>query len=172
MLIFLYEPYGLLCIKMDVAGQTAMKYFAFETFVKKPSVIRRLKSHGQFQNVFEKYSIYLISNQYSLGTSGHYRRAIEHFLYWMSLDKPTRPFHINELIINEFIDAHVPVCHCPKPAPKRRQDLRGALHIMLNLYRGSRPIRDKIYSLDVNTDSEPSFFTRPSVGDGAWLQVF
>lgn len=129
-----YQEYYLLYIKFNVFLVFAMieRLFMFEQVIKMPHVIRRLES-SKFKYLLDEYATYLISKRYSDGTIGHYRRAAEHFFYWCETRKLTSPLLIDEPLIQKFLTQHIPICKCPMPAPTDRDDLRGALRLLMNI---------------------------------------
>jgi integrase/recombinase XerD len=107
--------------------------FMFEQLIiKKSSVIQRLQS-SKFKSLLDKYAEYLFSKKYSKGSIGHYQRAAEHFFYWLESKKLTLPLRIDEPLIQKFLNQHIPVCKCPMPAPRDRDDLRAALRLLIRV---------------------------------------
>ena len=103
----------------------------FEQFIKMQHVTNRLNNLEKYQAILNQCSDYLISKQYSYGSIGHYRCAIEHFLYWHERENSQR--QINNELVELFLKKHIPICKCSIPAPKRIIGIRPALHLMLRI---------------------------------------
>lgn len=102
----------------------------FESIIKMPHVVRRLQA-SPFKPLLDQFASYLISRRYCNGVMYSYRNSAEHFFHWLESQKLTSPLIINQLLIDKFLDRHLPVCQCPIPAPRRRQDLHAALSLLI-----------------------------------------
>lgn len=81
----------------------------------------------------EAYCQYLADRQYAEVTVRYYLTSIEHYCRWESENK-RRLNQIDEASVLEFLNAHLPVCQCPKPAHRQRRNLRAALgHLLIVL---------------------------------------
>ncbi len=132
-----YNKYCSLYINFAFLSLMMGGILMFEHLIKMPYVNRRLQKLSKYKELLDKCADYLISNHYAHGNIGHYRRAIEHFLFWFESQKYTSD--INEAHIKKFINNHIPICKCDTPAPKRIEDLRPALKLMLQIQMLQHP---------------------------------
>ncbi|MHB1948321.1 MAG: site-specific integrase [Gammaproteobacteria bacterium] len=109
----------------------------FEHLIKMQYVNRRLQKLSKHKDLLDKCADYLIFNHYANGNVGHYRRAIEHFLFWF--ESQGCASGINESYVKKFITHHIPACKCDTPAPRRIEDLRPALRLMMRIINQDHP---------------------------------
>lgn len=87
----------------------------------------------------EAFKRRLIEGRYSPHTAGTYVACIAHFAYWSAqrdLDIP----QINEVLVREFLDDHLPGCDCTWPVRRVRSDVRAALGHFLSILRANAAI--------------------------------
>ena len=106
----------------------------FEQLVKMPHVIKRLQK-SKFKDILDKYASYLIEKHYSKSSITKYRLALEHFICWLESKQFPPIRQITTILINKFINEHIPICQCPTPAPKRSVELLGALRLLLKIQK-------------------------------------
>lgn len=49
-----------------------------------------------------------------------YRNSAERFFHWLESQKLTSPLTIDQLLVDKFLDRHLPVYQCPIPVPRYR----------------------------------------------------
>jgi len=80
------------------------------------------------------YEGYLGDRGYAPSTKGGYFRCLVHFGRWMSqggLDAED----LDDEVVVQFLDEHLPRCRCPAPVVHTREDLRAALGHLLVVLR-------------------------------------
>ena len=104
------------------------------------------------------YVRYLVAHRYSVSSIRNYLSCVVHFSYW--LKKRRDGLHcIDELLVQRFLDGHLPQCDCPGNTPRSRHQVRAALSHLLIVLRASnaipaqadptpRPIRDEVGRFD------------------------
>ncbi len=68
-----------------------------------------------------------------------YRNSAEHFFHWLESQKSTSPLTIDQPLVDKFLDRHLPVCQCPIPAPRCRQNLHAALSLLIRSQEKTTP---------------------------------
>lgn len=85
------------------------------------------------------YVRYLVERRYSVLSIRNYLNCIVHFSYW--LKKRQDGLHcIDELLVQRFLDAHLPRCDCPGNTQRSRHQVRAALSHLLIVLRASNAI--------------------------------
>ncbi|MDO9046277.1 MAG: tyrosine-type recombinase/integrase [Methylobacter sp.] len=82
-----------------------------------------------------------MKNRYASNTVDNHLAGLTHFAHWITqcnIDVKS----INEKLIQQFLDDHLPRCNCEKPAFYNAKDLRGALGHLLVLLRANAIIAD------------------------------
>ncbi len=110
----------------------------FESLIKEPHVIRRLQA-SQFKPLLDQFASYLISKPYCNAAMYSYRNSAEHFFHWLESQKSTSPLTIDQPLVDKFLDRHLPVCQCPIPAPRCRQNLHAALSLLIRSQEKTTP---------------------------------
>jgi integrase/recombinase XerC len=85
------------------------------------------------------YEGYLSDHGYAPSTQGGYLRCLAHFGRWMSqcgLDAED----LDEEVVAQFLDEHLPHCRCPAPVVHTREDLQAALGHLLVVLRANAVI--------------------------------
>jgi len=83
-----------------------------------------------FAPLLEQFTTYLKARSHKNTTLSLYLAAARHFLCWLT----QQPFGSREITpkwVREFIEVHLPGCHCPSPAPKSLKTTRAALNQLL-----------------------------------------
>ncbi len=91
---------------------------------------------GQFAEI---YFHYFGERKYAASTVRSYLSCIAHFSQWAK-SKHLHLHQVNESIVAEFLDKHLPHCCCVKPVCRVRSDLRAALGHFLTVLRAHRVI--------------------------------
>ena len=80
------------------------------------------------------YLNYLTECRYADETSEHHLAGLAHLGLWMRLNH-FRIEDINEALVTQFLDEHLPNCDCPRPVFKTRADLNSACGHFLRILR-------------------------------------
>ncbi len=91
---------------------------------------------GPYVDAFKQH---LIERRYAAGTCASYLAGITHFARW-ARSKRLRLHRIDEGAITEFLDDHLPNCHCAEPMRHDRRDLSAALGRLLVVLRAQGAI--------------------------------
>lgn len=67
----------------------------------------------------EFYFQHLIVRKYAAGTIRSYLSSIAHFSQWAK-SKQIQPYQVDESLVTEFLDTHLPNCCCVKPVHRER----------------------------------------------------
>lgn len=88
----------------------------------------------------DAYKQYLTDRGYAATTFSHCVRSIAHFAQWMH-KRRLRVGRIDESIVAQFLDGHLPECRCTGPICRDRVSLSAALgHLLVVLrFRGIVP---------------------------------
>ncbi|MFM0101197.1 site-specific integrase [Paraburkholderia nemoris] len=97
-------------------------------------VARNRARNGVLEPVVGAYARYLRHRGYASITIENYLQCASHFGRWLTaqhidLDR------IDEPVLHRFLTVHLPVCHCCKPSPRTRANLRRALRHLLRMLR-------------------------------------
>lgn len=87
------------------------------------------------------FTQYLAEHGYSSHSSTSYVRAIAHFGRWMR-QSGLDIHHADEEAVRQFLDEHLPCCHCARPVHRTRTDLSAALRHLLTVLRGQAVIAE------------------------------
>jgi site-specific recombinase XerD len=89
------------------------------------------------------YEGYLSDHGYAPSTQGGYLRCLAHFGRWMSqcgLDAED----LDEEVVAQLLDGHLPHCRCPAAVGHTREDLRAALGHLLVVLRANAVIPERV----------------------------
>jgi hypothetical protein len=103
----------------------------FKEFVRDGRTQARLKD-SVFAEVLELYGAHLIERGHAAHTIEGYGRVAGHFVGWLSRrqgDFTTMTDHT----VSEFIEKHLPGCHCLLPGPRTLFTARAALGQLTSL---------------------------------------
>ena len=85
---------------------------------------------GQYAEIYFQY---LEDRKYATSTVRKYLSSIEHFSLW-GKTKELKLHQVDESIVTEFLDRHLPDCCCIKPVYSVRNSIRPALgHLLIVL---------------------------------------
>lgn len=82
-----------------------------------------------FDAIRPQYVAYLRSQRYADDTIQRYLASLAHFA--RRLNKGTPLADIDEVLVAEFVDSHVPNCDCPRPCMRHVATVRAALRHLL-----------------------------------------
>ena len=97
-------------------------------------------AEGFVGNHAESYFQYLIAHKYAASTVRRYLSSIAHFSQWAK-SKQLRLNQVDESLVTEFLDSHLPHCCCVKPVHRERSNLSAALGHLLVVLRAHGSIR-------------------------------
>ena len=80
------------------------------------------------------YLDYLTECRYADETSEHHLAGLAHLGLWMGLNH-FRNEELNEALVTQFLDDHLPNCDCPRPICQTRADLSAACGHFLRILR-------------------------------------
>ncbi len=89
---------------------------------------------SEFKDILYEYVSYLFIKRYTKDSIRHYRTSLEHFFYWLKLEKISST-QVEPIIINRFINEHISICKCTRPAPKCLRDIHAALYLLLKMQK-------------------------------------
>lgn len=82
----------------------------------------------------DNFSEHMRHSRYASTTTKRYVTGIAHFAHWMSqCSLPLRL--LDEYMVEQFLDNHLPSCDCPRPVMCEHRDLRAALGHLLHVLR-------------------------------------
>ena len=82
----------------------------------------------------DAYKQYLTDRGYAATTFGNCVRCLAHFAQWIR-ERRSRVRHIDETVVAEFLDDHLPRCRCAGPVHRDRRNLSAALgHLLVVLH--------------------------------------
>jgi site-specific recombinase XerD len=99
-------------------------------------------SNSQLSPYVDAYKRRFAMGRYASYTVATYLACIAHFAHWLTL----RQFNIqqiNETVVQDFLDTHLPQCNCVWPANRVRHDLRTALGHLLIVLRANSVIAER-----------------------------
>src|SRR5690242_18849784 len=76
------------------------------------------------------YLDYLCERCYRPHTAHAYLRCVAHFARWLTQSRLSLD-RVNAQSVQRFLEEHLPRCHCPIPAHRRRHEVRAALKHLL-----------------------------------------
>jgi integrase/recombinase XerC len=94
----------------------------------------------------DAFMLHLLDCRYASNTIDNYLAGLTHFAHWISqcnIDVKS----IDETLIEQFLDDHLPRCNCEKPVFQDRKDLHAALGHLLVLLRANAVIADPAIGL-------------------------
>ena len=107
------------------------------------------------------YEGYFRDSGYAPSTQGRHLRCLVHFGRWMS-QCGLNAEDLDEEVVAQFLDGHLPNCRCPARVVHRREDLRAALGHLLVVLRANAviperalettPVDEELRRFDVNMD--------------------
>ena len=96
---------------------------------------------SQLAPYVDAYTQHLIECRYASHTTDYYLASIAHFAHW-STQCAIDIQRIDEKMVQQFLNEHLPYCDCAKPVHCVRHDLRAALGHLLVLLRTNAIIAD------------------------------
>ncbi|MBP0639669.1 site-specific integrase [Cupriavidus sp. AcVe19-6a] len=90
-------------------------------------------SLGAYADAFARY---LTDRGYAEASVSRYFRSVAHFAHWLSQEGASLG-GINEALINQFLDRHLPHCRCAPRCSRTRTDARAALRHFLAMLMAS-----------------------------------
>jgi len=97
---------------------------------------------SQLAPFVDSFKQHLLECRYASHTTNSYLASIAHFAHW-STQCDIDIHSINEKVVQQFLDEHLPYCNCEKPVYRTRQDLNAALGHLLVLLRTNAVIADQ-----------------------------
>ena len=82
----------------------------------------------------DAYMQFLANRDYAANTFSNYLGVVSHFAQWMHRRR-LRLQSIDEAVVAQFIDKHLPRCHCSGPVQRDRRTLSAALGHLLAVLR-------------------------------------
>jgi integrase/recombinase XerC len=89
---------------------------------------------GPLAPYVDSYKQYLTDRGYAASTFGNCLRSIAHFAQWIH-GRYRCMQHIDEAVVAEFLDGHLPRCRCAGPTHRDRRNLSAALGHLLVVLR-------------------------------------
>ncbi len=87
----------------------------------------------------------LRSRRYARDTIQSYLASVAHFAHWLSRHR-LGILDINDALVAEFIDTHLPSCHCRRPCMYRAPTIRAALKHLLAVLKQFHGTNDMVQS--------------------------
>ena len=87
---------------------------------------------NRYDAITHHFSTYLKAHGYRDGTRHAYRSALSHFISWLTTES-SQAQTIDNVLVNAFLEQHLPVCHCAPPVFKELKTVRAALNKLLVL---------------------------------------
>jgi integrase/recombinase XerC len=85
----------------------------------------------------DAYMRYLANRDYAATTFSNYLGSVSHFAQWIH-SRRLRLKSIDEALVAQFLDQHVPRCRCSGPVQRDRRTLSAALGYLLAVLEGTR----------------------------------
>ena len=79
-----------------------------------------------FASHIDAYMLYLANRDYAANTFSNYLGVLSHFAQWIR-SRRLRLQSIDEALVAQFLDKHLPRCHCSGPVQRDRRTLSAAL---------------------------------------------
>ncbi len=98
---------------------------------------------SQLAPYVDAFTHYLSERRYTPQTIRTYLGCITHFARWMS-QYPLDVRDIDEDVVRQFLDDHLPRCDCSRPVCRTRHDLRAALRHLLVVLRTEAVIAKRV----------------------------
>jgi integrase/recombinase XerC len=88
---------------------------------------------SQLAPFVDAFMLYMFDCRYASNTINNYLAGLAHFAHWITLGNIDVK-SIDEKLIHQFLDEHLPRCNCKKPVFHHRKDLHAALgHLLVQL---------------------------------------
>jgi integrase/recombinase XerC len=94
----------------------------------------------------DAYMQFLANRDYAANTFSNYLGVVSHFAQWMHRRR-LRLQSIDEGLVSQFLDKHLPRCHCSGPVQRDRRTLSAALGHLLAVLRARGAIAPATQSL-------------------------
>lgn len=91
---------------------------------------------SQLAPFVDAFKHYLVGGQYASHTITTYIACLAHFAHWLTFSLRDIK-QLNETVVLEFLDDHLPQCNCVSPVHRVRRDLRAALGHLLIVLRAN-----------------------------------
>lgn len=101
---------------------------------------------SQLEPYVDALMLHLLNCRYASNTIDNYLAGLTHFAHWTTQCNIDIK-NINETLIQQFLDDHLPRCNCEKPAFYNAKDLHAALGHLLVLLRANAVIADSSIGL-------------------------
>ncbi len=101
---------------------------------------------SQLSPYVDAFMLHLFDSRYASNTIGNYLAGLTHFAHWTTLCNIDVK-SIDEKLIQQFLDDHLPRCHCEAPVFFARKDLSAALGHLLVLLRANAVVADPVIEL-------------------------
>jgi len=101
---------------------------------------------SQLAPYVDAFMLHLFDCRYASNTIGNYLAGLTHFAHWTTLCNIDVK-SIDEKLIQQFLDDHLPRCNCEAPVFFARKDLRAALGHLLVLLRANAVVADPAIGL-------------------------
>jgi integrase/recombinase XerC len=98
---------------------------------------------SQLAPFVDAFMLHLFDCRYASNTIDNYLAGLTHFAHWLT-QSHIDVKHINEKLTQRFLDDHLPICHCEKPAFTDAKDLHTVLGHLLVLLRANAIIADPL----------------------------
>lgn len=98
---------------------------------------------SQLAPFVDAFKQHLFRGRYAPHTVVTYVACIAHFAHWLTLCLGDIK-QLNEAMVQEFLDDHLPQCNCARPVHRVRHDLRAALGHLLIVLRANSVIVERI----------------------------
>lgn len=114
---------------------------------------------GPLSSYVDAFQASLERGRYAEGSSAAALRAWSHFAHWMTKCQLSAE-QIDEALVEQFLDSHLPRCDCHPAALRTRSDLSAALghlltllreqHVVVELPGPSGPIADELHRYKIH----------------------
>ena len=99
-----------------------------------------------FEPYVDTFTHYLIGQRYSANTITSYLGGMAHFARWFS-QRGLSISQIDEAVVDQFLDRHLPRCNCASPVRKSRHELSATLSTLLSVLRADGVIAEPAVGL-------------------------
>ena len=109
----------------------------------------------------DEFMLYLANRDYAANTFCNYLGVVSHFAQWIR-SRRLRLQSIDEALVAQFLDKHLPRCHCSGPVQRDRRTLSAALGHLLAVLRAqgaiapvmvsSKPVDEELRRYDAYMD--------------------
>jgi integrase/recombinase XerC len=101
---------------------------------------------SQLAPFVDAFMLHMFDCRYASNTINNYLAGLAHFAHWITLGNIDVK-SINEKLIHQFLDDHLPRCNCKKPVFHHRKDLHAALGHLLVQLRANAVVADSAIGL-------------------------